>query len=594
MKKKIKPPIIKGIEHSVAPVVFTTAGMAAALGLGELTNHLFTIYSAVVASCGAYALHESDFYLRHSFFHEDPETPRGERRTLDAIIVSMLAVEAGAITLASALGPVTEQAQTFGTQLLYTGALLSAAYVGGSLLLRTYTAGKKVLPYFWKTIKKRTAFEKLVRFILLPAAGVTALLTYNTPLTVTLSHSPAELDTPLLQEEIYVPQSQFTIWPVTVQKEKWLVISCFSAIRERNGSGGQSYFGRHHGVDMTGPKGTPVVAVKDGDVEEFDPSWANLTLDHGEGLHTSYGHLSEVFVKEGEHVSAGQAIGKVGDIGCKGHPHLHFQVMDECMPKHIKTKYGDAVLDGAINPLHYFLSLDYRIAKNPGCEAQGGPLKFEEVYKQFENPKHVKVLNKKTLLSIIKAHGSYINAAARETSLPSKYIWALEAAESGGKDPLFKKGKKEASGPMQIVPSTGFEYDVCKDIRCLTGDDRNDPEKAILAGAQRYETAWHHYEGYSAQPVLAALAYNAGEPLIDKAIRATGKRNPSEQQVYAVLTPEFVGENAPQSWWDGKMTPEKKSAEIIDHGRRFQLYVSQYPALDLIVTKERSIQDMQE
>jgi murein DD-endopeptidase MepM/ murein hydrolase activator NlpD len=74
----------------------------------------------------------------------------------------------------------------------------------------------------------------------------------------------------------------------------------------------------HNGEDISAPLGTDVVATNDGVVR--------ITVDHGLGFYSMYFHLSEVLVKDGDHVKAGQIIGKVGASGRATGPHLHWGV----------------------------------------------------------------------------------------------------------------------------------------------------------------------------------------------------------------------------------------------------------------------------
>ncbi len=85
----------------------------------------------------------------------------------------------------------------------------------------------------------------------------------------------------------------------------------------------------HQGLDYSVPPGTPVSAVNAGTVLLARPLFFEgdcVVLDHGQGLLTLYLHLSEIKVKEGEHVAARQEIGLSGGSGRVTGPHLHVAV----------------------------------------------------------------------------------------------------------------------------------------------------------------------------------------------------------------------------------------------------------------------------
>lgn len=85
----------------------------------------------------------------------------------------------------------------------------------------------------------------------------------------------------------------------------------------------------HAGTDVGIPTGTTVRASRSGQV--VTAGWVGgygncVMIDHGDGVQTRYGHLSQVLVSVGQYVDQGQQIALSGNTGRSTGPHLHFEI----------------------------------------------------------------------------------------------------------------------------------------------------------------------------------------------------------------------------------------------------------------------------
>jgi murein DD-endopeptidase MepM/ murein hydrolase activator NlpD len=92
----------------------------------------------------------------------------------------------------------------------------------------------------------------------------------------------------------------------------------------------------HQGLDIATPHGQIVYSPSDGTVVFTGTEGGYgkvLVIDHGYGVKTRYGHLSEVNVRLGERVKRGAKVASVGNTGRSTGPHLHYEVRVNGIPE---------------------------------------------------------------------------------------------------------------------------------------------------------------------------------------------------------------------------------------------------------------------
>lgn len=122
----------------------------------------------------------------------------------------------------------------------------------------------------------------------------------------------------------------------------------------------------HKGLDIRGPVGTPIYATADGFVKTS--KWLGsygrfIELDHGNAIHTRYGHMSKLIAKANQFVKKGDIIGLMGSTGRSTGSHLHYEVRIDGQP---------------VNPQSFMASANkgpvgLAKADDEKAAAQGGP-----------------------------------------------------------------------------------------------------------------------------------------------------------------------------------------------------------------------------
>ncbi len=107
---------------------------------------------------------------------------------------------------------------------------------------------------------------------------------------------------------------------------KGIISSEFGVKRYINGSPRNP----HLGLDIAAKTGTAVVAPENGKVifvGNFFYRGNLIIIDHGNGIISTYSHLYETFVSEGDNVIKNSKIATVGSSGRVTGPHLHFEII---------------------------------------------------------------------------------------------------------------------------------------------------------------------------------------------------------------------------------------------------------------------------
>lgn len=150
------------------------------------------------------------------------------------------------------------------------------------------------------------------------------------------------LGLPATSEALVPKPSEFTladpehldlIWPVETRSisSTWGPRMRSRVIRVKNHHKKKRvrYRSSHKGVDLNAPMGTSVFAAMDGQVIAVGTQRAYgnfVTIDHGNGVVTHYGHHRINLVEVGDVVRRGQKIAEVGRTGNATGPHLHFEL----------------------------------------------------------------------------------------------------------------------------------------------------------------------------------------------------------------------------------------------------------------------------
>ena len=250
---------------------------------------------------------------------------------------------------------------------------------------------------------------------------------------------------------------------------------------------GVRYANFHDGLDLAAPVGQSVFAAADGRVAFAGPvadGAVVVRIVHDDGSETLYGHLgTDLKVRAGDRVVAGEQIGEIGMTGKTTGPHLHFELRHDgqLVDPALWIKAGR--LPDSHSPAAFGTGLG-TAAPNPLPDGSATLARFDSIAGRIP-------------------YGQEIRAAAAEAGIDPFLLASLVRAESN-----FRANAVSSAGAMgltQLMPATA---------RSLQVDDPFDPAQNLRGGAKYLAGNLQLYGRVD----LALAAYQAGKG----AVRAAG------------------------------------------------------------------------
>ena len=176
-----------------------------------------------------------------------------------------------------------------------------------------------------RTLAHRYHFGNLEKPTALPVAGGVGGIAYPMPAEQAIIAFQQQTQSRIgdLQQVLAHIMARPQGWPISHDAE---ITSRFGVRANPFGDGTYEF---HKGLDFAAKFATPVLVTAPGVVVEAGLMGENgnlVEVDHGYGYRTGYAHLSQIKVKVGELVKAGQILGLSGSTGRSTGPHLHYAV----------------------------------------------------------------------------------------------------------------------------------------------------------------------------------------------------------------------------------------------------------------------------
>lgn len=254
----------------------------------------------------------------------------------------------------------------------------------------------------------------------------------------------------------------------------------------------------HSGIDIAASQGSPIYAAADGRIyyAGYGRGYGQAIFERSNsGTNMVYGHSSQMNVKAGDSVRAGQTIGLVGATGNASGPHIHFEIAPNGFNKvsnreatlawlrgsNITSEGGGTAITGEAGPSMLSRLIERATAplKGLGNKVLDSPLgqMAAAVPKKLFNMMKAKVSGAESGTgagspgtpegSGVARWGRMVSAGLRRVGLPQSLhdnFMRQIASESGGNEKIMQQihdvnsGGNEAAGLLQIIPGTFRAY----------------------------------------------------------------------------------------------------------------------------------------
>lgn len=178
------------------------------------------------------------------------------------------------------------------------------------------------------------------------------------------------------------------------------------------------------------------------------------------------------------------------------------------------------------------------------------------------------------VLKIDENYGEIIERAVAGTDVPKVRIIGLIAQESRGNPEAGSE--TGCQGLMQFCSGTAYDYGLCDTKGCSRRDERKIPEKAIPAGVRVLQDYTNDFSKYTYKIYFGLAAYNGGPGTIQGAIKATGKTNPSWEEVSAQIDESLIAKYFKGQYFDTTEEKRGKARQIIEYPGRVLAYSAAY------------------